>query len=302
MKETKAFVTKERTLHQFVSNFWDVQHTRILLENRFNATQNNALGIHVDKLREVEKSIALDIRQEVQKYPICEWIISQRGLGYELAGQLVGIIQDIGRFSNVSKLWAYFGLAVIDVCEECKRPYYPPETKANKIANLARRLQEQYEKKIVKEGSKDFEAQASEMVCQCERPKLIKTTQKARKGVLGDYNPQAKMLAYKIGAQFVKQGAEYRDLYDQFRKEYEARPDLQAQRAERAGKVSKKGTSKGTAHIHAMAMRRVEKLFLSHLWAEWRKLEGLPLTEPYAIAQLGHADYIPPPKTEAQGK
>lgn len=71
---------------------------------------------------------------------------------------------------------------------------------------------------------------------------------------------------------------------------------------ERAGKLSKKGTSKGTAHIYAMATRKTVKIFLAHLWAEWRRLEDLPVTEPYAIAQLGHSDYISAPSTQQEGK
>ena len=47
-------------------------------------------------------------------------------------------------------------------------------------------------------------------------------------------------------------------------------------------------------HIHAMAMRKTGKIFLQHLWLMWREAEGLPTNEPYAIAVLGHSDYIKP--------
>lgn len=46
-------------------------------------------------------------------------------------------------------------------------------------------------------------------------------------------------------------------------------------------------------HVHRMAKRKMEKVFLSHLWLKWREAEGLPVTMPYAIAILNHADYIP---------
>ena len=36
------------------------------------------------------------------------------------------------------------------------------------------------------------------------------------------------------------------------------------------------------------------KLFLSHLWLKWREAEGLPITQPYAIAHGGHEHVISP--------
>lgn len=39
---------------------------------------------------------------------------------------------------------------------------------------------------------------------------------------------------------------------------------------------------------HNMAMREMVKRFLADLYAEWRKLEGLPVAAPYHEAKLGH--------------
>lgn len=44
----------------------------------------------------------------------------------------------------------------------------------------------------------------------------------------------------------------------------------------------------GKGHVDMRAIRKVEKLFLSHLWQVWRTSLGLPLTEPYAYDKLGH--------------
>lgn len=46
--------------------------------------------------------------------------------------------------------------------------------------------------------------------------------------------------------------------------------------------------------IDAMAKRWTAKLFLSHLWAAWRELEGMPVTKPYAFETLKHKDYVSP--------
>ena len=51
---------------------------------------------------------------------------------------------------------------------------------------------------------------------------------------------------------------------------------------------------KSEDHRNNAAIRWTAKLFLSHLWEEWRKLEGLPTPLPYSIAILGHSGYISP--------
>ena len=50
----------------------------------------------------------------------------------------------------------------------------------------------------------------------------------------------------------------------------------------------------GLGHVDTMAMRKMIKLFLSHLWLKWREAEGLSVTKPYVHAIKGHADYRPP--------
>lgn len=47
-------------------------------------------------------------------------------------------------------------------------------------------------------------------------------------------------------------------------------------------------------HVHNQAMRKMLQLFLACLWLVWREAEGLPVTKPYAIEQLGHNSFIDP--------
>lgn len=294
MSEIQAEKVTESDLHKMVSSLYDIQHTRIIVENRFRGRQENNLIAFIEGMDSLEKNIKLLIKGDVQKYPIHEWIISQRGLSYDLAGQLIGQIQDIKRFDNISKLWAYFGLAVVDVCQDCGKRWYPITERSKKAIHISQRLMEQYEKKTVREGKADFMKNAMDMLCTCKEPHIKKQSQRHIAGTLGDFNPTAKMLAYKIGVQFVKQGDLYRKLYDQFKLEYSLRDDLKKETESKKGKVTKNGTSKGTAHIHAMAQRKTVKVFLSHLWAVWRKLEGLPVTKPYVMDRMGHSKYIEP--------
>jgi len=51
-----------------------------------------------------------------------------------------------------------------------------------------------------------------------------------------------------------------------------------------------KGPCKG--HLDRMAISYAVKVFLSHVWEQWRMLEGLPVRQPYALEKLGHRTYI----------
>lgn len=307
MKELEASVKERETLHTLVSSLYDVQHIRIVLSNRFESRLHSyEYGGFVKDLLKIENDIKRDMKARAKKKPITTWIVAQRGLGYDLASQLIAIIQGPERFENISSLWSYFGLAVVDWCTECNRPWYDTRRKAQKLTTIAQRLKDANDRKIVKE-SKNFEAEASKIVCNCQAPKLKKTTQKHHEGVLGDYNPEAKTLAFKVGTQFVKQGDYYRQLYDKYRAEYEAREDLKAEIELKRGKKTKGKNAegettavetKGTKHIHMMAQRRVVKDFLSDLWVVWRRLEGLPRTDPWAVAFGGHSKVRPPPPPE----
>lgn len=45
------------------------------------------------------------------------------------------------------------------------------------------------------------------------------------------------------------------------------------------------------SHIAKMSIRYSVKLFLADMWVAWRTLEGLPVTEPYAVAMLGRTPH-----------
>lgn len=298
-KKIIAIPAERIDLHQLVGAVYDVQHLRIMFQNRFTSTGQNIYGYYIERLNELEDKMKEDAIGQTAQYPIHEWIIAQKGLSYDLAGQLIGIIQDIKRFDNVSKLWAYFGLAVVDVCQNkgCGKQWYPPTEKGSKIANIKRRQKEQADKRTIRGESEVIPAES--MVCNCEHPTLLRKSQKPIKGTLLDYNPTAKMLAFKVATQFVKQGDLYRKLYEEFKAVYQERDDLKAEINAKKGKPTKgkNGTAvetTGTMHINRMAMRKMVKIFLQHLWVQWRTMENLPVSNPYVIDRLGHSDYIQP--------
>lgn len=101
--------------------------------------------------------------------------------------------------------------------------------------------------------------------------------EKPTKGEKLHYNNRLKTACYLIGSSFLRANSPYRRVYDAAREYYDAnRPDWTK------------------AHKHNAAMRKMIKMWLSHLWEVWRKIEGLPVREPYAHGQLTHEHYYSP--------
>ena len=101
------------------------------------------------------------------------------------------------------------------------------------------------------------------------------------------YNPKLKSLMWKIATSFEKQNPEksfYRRIYEQKKKYYMEREDIR-----RRLESGEKGVQ---PHVRMMTLRYTVKRFLADLWVQWRKLEGLPITKPYAHGVLGHTEYI----------
>lgn len=95
--------------------------------------------------------------------------------------------------------------------------------------------------------------------------------EKPVKGEKLHYNKRLKTTLYLVGTAFLRANSPYRRVYDSAREYYDAnRPDWTK------------------LHQHNAAMRKMIKLFLSHLWDQWRKAEGLPVTDPYVHDRLGH--------------
>ncbi len=101
--------------------------------------------------------------------------------------------------------------------------------------------------------------------------------ERMHKGEKSHYNRRLKTACFQVAQSFIISGSPYRRIYDEAKEYYvNNRPDWTK------------------THRHLAAMGKCVKIFLSHLWIEWRKLEGLPTNQPYVFDQLKHVDYITP--------
>jgi len=118
-----------------------------------------------------------------------------------------------------------------------------------------------------------------------------------RRGQNINWSPKMRTLAWKIGKQFVMQGRRYRDIYLGYKRRLQReRPTPRdCPRYEECKKALKRREEPACrGHIEAMARRYAVKMFLSHLWEKWRRLEGLPVRGPYALERLGHTTKVEP--------
>lgn len=98
-----------------------------------------------------------------------------------------------------------------------------------------------------------------------------------------DYSPSMKTLCWKIGESFVKSKGKYREIYNSSREFYDRKFPTKVLGGEKVVKGKKIKWYKYTdGHKYAMAKRRTVKLFLSDMWLEWRVMENLPISVPYA--------------------
>jgi hypothetical protein len=101
--------------------------------------------------------------------------------------------------------------------------------------------------------------------------------EKPTKGEKLHYNARLKTSCYLVATSFLRCNSPYRRIYDDAREYYLAnRPEWTK------------------AHQHNAAMRKMIKVWLSHLWEVWREIEGKPVRNLYAIDRLGHEHYISP--------
>lgn len=109
------------------------------------------------------------------------------------------------------------------------------------------------------------------------------------------FNLKMRTFCWKIADSFIKQRTPfYREIYDEAKLREAEKLNHPEQNSTNCPyyiecrKRIKTKTLPCKKHIDYRARRKMVKRFLADLWAIWRKIEGLPVTEPYAIAILRH--------------
>lgn len=260
-----------------VSTYYALQKERIQTVLRIKALERSGIAKsraedlheHMDKeLLRIERWIAGKIEDRLEGNDIYNaWLKHVPGVGPILAAGLISVIDPISEVEKPSSLWKYAGQDVVDG----------------------------------------------------KAPKRVR-------GQKVTWNPFFRTLCWKLGDSFVKAGGYYRKVYDKARAKEDSKapfkvPIEHAQGyllAENVGNIKKgemigrenfskfRKQAKGREevlvtltdlHKFNRAKRKAVKLFIAHLWAIWRDLDGLSVRVPYVVEKLGH-ELIPAPTVE----
>ena len=224
------------------------------------------LGRTYRRFGEEEEELARAIREALEQHPAWHWLEGVKGIGPLLAGKLLARL-DVAKADTPSSFWAYCGLATVPGneyrCSTCGYTVSFPTSFRVSGTHVGLGGRKPCPGTLLR-------TRGPEEGVRVAQPK-------PQKGERAAYDMYAKKVCYLIGVSFLKAGGPYERFY---RRE---RAKLDRTRA---------GWAEGRRHL--TALRKTEKLFLSHLWLVWREAADLPTTEPYAQAEQGHGGWIDP--------
>ena len=316
MKELERDISMRR----LTDTKYDIQKARISADNRLRIFPKELREDITNPLREQEEKLTKLMKARLNAFPIwTEWLYPVKGIGVNLASSLISIISI--KFKPVSneifkdltkKFEKYPDLTEIHVTNDSNGGELMSVTREQWMFGL------KTEKDMLipcRRGIGAFPKVSSLWkyaglsVENGWRPKRVK-------GKNLGYNSKLRVLCWKIAEQFNKlQTGKYkleimlrkRKLYDKLM-DYEIVIDLKTGKEsynildatkcpkydECVSKLKKAKKPSCKGHIHNMAKSNTVKLFMSHLWEKWRRLEGLPVRPSYAEEYLGHTTFSNP--------
>jgi hypothetical protein len=201
----------------------------------------------------LEEDIDKIVSDLLNEHPAYPWFSQIKGVGKENIGKVIGLI-DIEKADTISSLWKFAGYAVDP------DGHAPRRVKGKKLEYNAR-----LRTMCWRMASSLLRAKGSYYKYYLSQKELLEI-RKRNEGF--SIVPAAKLPRKKIA----KRGSD-------------GAVQVKDKREESSNVISE-------GHIHNMALRKMIKLFLAHLWLVWREEAGLPLTKPYAIDKMKHKSFI----------
>lgn len=209
--------------------------------------------VAVDEILGHATKIMIDQGKEV---PVWPWITGIKGFAAgSQAAKILALIDDIGRYDSVAKLWRYAGYGLYKYYEKDGKVVAPTKGKESQGSGEDRRIVE------VEPEPKDGW-------------RVDTFRDRAIAGYVLPYNKTLKSTLYIAADNFIKQQTPYyTDIYyAEKKRQRELHPD----------KITANGVPMfSDGHIDNRGRRKMIKEFLKKLWLEWRMAEGLPITEKY---------------------
>ena len=201
-----------------------------------------------------EQQLRRALEKRLDIHPAWRWLKQVEGIDPILAGELLARL-DPTRAATPSAFWAYCGFATVPGTEfRCSCCGYKVALPGTPDAPVSHRRPG---------GDRPCSGtleryRGPEQGVRVAQPKAVD-------GEPAAYDRRAKKVCYLIGIALLNADGAYARVY------HEERARLDRQR---------KGWP--AARKHMAALRKMEKLFLAHLWLTWRQALDLPVTEPYS--------------------
>jgi hypothetical protein len=206
--------------------------------------------------KEEERQFKL-LGELIEEVPIWQhYLKDQRGIGPPMAGVLITTL-DPHKARYISSFWKFAGLDL------------GPDG-----SGRSRRQEHLVERKYIDRNGNEA----------------------TRMGVT--YDPWLKTKLFVLASSFMRLGSPWVEVYRGYKHRLETDPArekctvVEWKKRRKAGEDVKHLWT--PERIDTASKRYMVKAFLADLWVNWRRLEGLPITEPYAVAKLGR-----PPHSQA---
>lgn len=266
-------------------------------------------------LESTEETIDGWITQELLKHPAYPWFSRVKGLGNENIAKVVGLI-NINKAPAISSLWKFAGMHVVNrtisprqQLDEIQMSVDALQAKLNKLRREEERTlgqpepEEDTQKVLTPEVIGELISSIDAKLNNELQPLTRGTAPHPETGKKLDYCKDLRVMCFRLAGSLLKAQGKYAKYYNREKQKlvtrYQAEgkvivPTLELPKHK--GKIFEPVNTIAAGHVHMQAMRKMIKLFLSHLWLVWREAEGLPVTQPHSFAVLGHAqhNYISP--------
>lgn len=222
-----------------------------------------------DAARKQEKEIEKMLAQTLKKFVFYEWLKEQKGVGPIASAWIISEF-DIYKADTVSKMWSFAGLnpSMVRGKKAVLKKSYKPEM-GEVIGDLSPTIK----------GEK--------RVCVLTDT-MIKGDRKTP-GFISPFNGRLRTALVGVLADgFIKAKSPWAlEYYYPYKARLE-QSQVQTHEVKKGGKTVDLEWSETTkAHRDRAAKRKMIKEFLKAVYAEWRRMEGLPVRVPYAEEYLG---------------
>lgn len=302
----------KQEVRYLVDLYYQLQGFRIATNNQIRSIvkseveePHETIAFFANQFESLENEIKKSLKYYVQNQELGRWLLNITGIGEVISAGLIANL-DIEKAQTAGAFWRFCGLdptiewlgkekakkLIEDTVGDKKEYDLSDFAKLSVVSNWGLKTIQDY-----------FEVHGLKP----NKTNMIKLFSRV------PYNQRMKTLMYKIGESFVKVQNNPNDFYGKIYAERKAIEQAKNELGEYAnqaksqleryniGKTTEayKWYSKGMlppAHIHSRARRYAVKIFISHLFDKWYRLQyNQEPPKPFAIAILGHAHEIKPP-------